>query len=190
MLLTKEQRSAVRFLLRRIGSEPCLMLGGYAGCGKSTCLAHLAERWPDFASRKELIAQTGHQPAAWPLVVLKELWDNALDACEDARVPPKITVQVAKDGIEVRDNGPRIPADVADGVLDFAVRVSTREAYISPTRGVQGNALKTIVALPFVLDGEQGRVTIDARAVRHAIAMKVDRISKGPSSTTSGTTVL
>ena len=39
----------------------------------------------DFCSRKELIAQTGHQPEAWPLVVLKELVDNALDACEDHR---------------------------------------------------------------------------------------------------------
>ncbi len=39
----------------------------------------------DFCSRKELIAQTGHPPEAWPLVVLKELVDNALDACEDHR---------------------------------------------------------------------------------------------------------
>ncbi len=38
----------------------------------------------DFCSRKELIAQTGHQPEAWPLVALKELVDNALDACEEA----------------------------------------------------------------------------------------------------------
>ncbi len=34
----------------------------------------------DFCSRKELIAQTGHQPDAWPLVVLMELVDNSLDA--------------------------------------------------------------------------------------------------------------
>ena len=31
-----------------------------------------------------------------------------------------------------------------------------------PTRGAQGNALKTIVAMPFVLDGERGRVEIEA----------------------------
>jgi len=36
----------------------------------------------DFCSRKELIAQTGHNLDVWPLVVLKELVDNALDACE------------------------------------------------------------------------------------------------------------
>ena len=35
----------------------------------------------DFCSEKELVAQTGHRPAQWPLVVLKELVDNAMDAC-------------------------------------------------------------------------------------------------------------
>ena len=40
----------------------------------------------EFCSRKELIAQTGHEPDAWPLVVLKELVDNALDACEEAGI--------------------------------------------------------------------------------------------------------
>ena len=49
----------------------------------------------DFCSRKELIAQTGHGPESWPLVVLKELLDNALDACEDAGVAPEIAVTVA-----------------------------------------------------------------------------------------------
>ena len=39
----------------------------------------------DFCSEKELITQTGHQTDAWPLVVLKELVDNALNACEDHR---------------------------------------------------------------------------------------------------------
>ena len=42
-------------------------------------------------------------------------------------------------------------------LLDYTVRVSSREAYVSPTRGAQGNALKTIVAMPFVLDEEMGK---------------------------------
>jgi DNA topoisomerase VI subunit B len=142
--------------------------------------AFRTSRLLDFCSRKELIAQTGHQPDAWPLVILKELVDNALDACEDARVPPEVAVRVDKEGIEVQDNGPGIPGEVVDGVLDFAVRVSTREAYVSPTRGAQGNALKTIIAMPFVLDGGQGRVTVEARGVRHDISMRVDRIRQKP----------
>jgi DNA topoisomerase VI subunit B len=134
----------------------------------------------DFCSRKELIAQTGHQPADWPLVLLKELLDNALDACEDARTPPVVHVTVDDQGVTVADNGPGIPPETVDGVLDFAVRVSSREAYVSPTRGAQGNALKTVLAMPFVLDGDQGRVEIASRGVRHGITLRVDRIRQAP----------
>jgi DNA topoisomerase VI subunit B len=134
----------------------------------------------DFCSRKELIAQTGHEPADWPLVVLKELMDNALDACEEAGVAPRITIAVDENGITVEDNGPGLPADVIDGVLDFSVRVSSREAYIAPDRGAQGNALKTLIALPYVLDGAQGVVEIDALGVRHTIAFSADPIRQVP----------
>ena len=55
----------------------------------------------DFCSRKELIAQTGHQPDAWPLVVLKELVDNALDACEETDVAPVIDIVVNDIGTDI-----------------------------------------------------------------------------------------
>jgi Histidine kinase-, DNA gyrase B-, and HSP90-like ATPase len=134
----------------------------------------------DFCSRKELIAQTGHQPDDWPLVVLKELVDNALDACEEAGIAPAIAVRVDENGITVSDNGPGLPAKVVEDVLDFSVRVSSREAYVAPDRGAQGNALKTLVAMPFVLDGKTGRVEVDARGVRHAITFAVDPIRQQP----------
>ena len=122
----------------------------------------------DFASAKELTAQTGHAVDEWPLVIVKELLDNALDACEEAGIAPAIAIEVDEDGILVSDNGPGVPASTIEGVLDFSIRVSSREAYVSPTRGAQGNALKTIVAMPFVLsDGERGEVEIAARGERH-----------------------
>jgi DNA topoisomerase VI subunit B len=142
--------------------------------------AFRTSRLLDFCSRKELIAQTGHQPDAWPLVILKELLDNSLDACEDAGTPPEITVKVDAAGIEVIDNGPGIPNKTVEGVLDFAVRVSTREAYVSPCRGAQGNALKCLVAMPFVLHGEEGQVEVEAHGALHKITMRVDRIRQQP----------
>jgi DNA topoisomerase VI subunit B len=113
-------------------------------------------------------------------VVLKELVDNALDACEFARVAPKITITVDKSGITVADNGPGIPLSTIDGILDYSVRVSSCEAYCSPTRGAQGNALKTILAMPFVLDGNTGRVDIAAHGQRHEIVFAVDRVRQQP----------
>src|SRR4051812_37570241 len=59
----------------------------------------------DFASKKELTAQTGHDPDDWPLVVLKELVDNSIDACEEASIAPEVAVTVDKSGITVADNG-------------------------------------------------------------------------------------
>jgi hypothetical protein len=53
----------------------------------------------DFASEKELVAQTGHQRSAWPLVVLKELVDNAIDTCEEAGVAPVVFIKVDDEGI-------------------------------------------------------------------------------------------
>ncbi len=134
----------------------------------------------DFCSEKELIAQTGHRPEAWPLVVLKELVDNALDACEEARTAPEITVKVDDTGITVSDNGPGIPAETVADVLDFSLRVSSREAYVAPDRGAQGNALKTIVAMPFVLDGESGRVEVATATGRHRITFGVNAIRQEP----------
>src|SRR5437868_10760346 len=35
------------------------------------------------------------------------------------------------------------------------VRVSSREAYVSPTRGAQGNALQTLLVMGFALDSQE-----------------------------------
>ena len=134
----------------------------------------------DFFSVKELTAQIGHGRDVWPLVAVKELIDNSLDACEDQDIAPMIEVSVSEAGITITDNGPGIPPETVARLLDYSVRVSSREAYVSPTRGAQGNALKTIVAMPFVLDGEAGAVTIAARGIEHRITCRVDRLRQEP----------
>jgi DNA topoisomerase VI subunit B len=137
-------------------------------------------RLAEFCSKKELTNQTGHAPDEWPLVILKELLDNALDACEEAGTAPVIEIIVNAEGITVCDNGPGIPAETVDGIVNYAVRVSSREAYVSPTRGAQGNALKTILAMPYALDRNHGRVDISAHGQRHEIIFRVDPIRQEP----------
>ena len=135
----------------------------------------------EFCTRKELVLQTGQPVDTWPLVVVKELVDNAINSCEEAGVAPQVAVSVTgESSITVADNGPGIPPDTVAAMLDFSVRVSSREAYVSPTRGAQGNALKTLVAMPYVLDGAVGRVEIAARGVNHLITFKVDPIQQVP----------
>ena len=134
----------------------------------------------DFCSVTELTAQTGHEVDDWPLVVLKELLDNALDACEDAGSAPVMHVDVGDEGIAVTDNGPGIPEAVIRGATDFNVRVSSREAYVAPDRGKQGNALMTIIAMPYVLDGEIGSVEVATGGTAYTIEMRLDRMRQQP----------
>lgn len=132
----------------------------------------------DFFSEKELVTQTGHEITDWPLVIVKELIDNALDACEEADVAPVIHVTADACGIGVRDNGPGLPDETLKGALDFTVRASNREAYVAPDRGAQGNALKTLIPMPRVLDPDGGRFVVEAHGKRHAIRCAADPISQ------------
>lgn len=150
------------------------------GTGKLERTTFRTSRALEFCSRKELVAQTGHDPDEWPLVIAKELIDNGLDACEEAGVAPQIIVNVGKRGIVITDNGPGVTTETLDAVMDYTVRASSREAYVAPDRGAQGNALKTVLAMPFALDGERGRVDIVAHGQRHKITFEVDTIRQRP----------
>jgi DNA topoisomerase VI subunit B len=80
--------------------------------------AFATSRLLDFFSRKELTAQIGHAERDWPLVALKELVDNALDACEDQGIAPDIDVTVDEKGIAVKDNGPGLALDTVEKMLE------------------------------------------------------------------------
>ena len=165
---------------------------------KLTRVAFKVSRLMEFCSRRELENQTGHSLVEWPLVVAKELIDNALDACEETEVAPAISVRVEPGAIIVEDNAGGITAETIESILDYSIRVSSREAYVSPTRGAQGNALKTILAMGYVLGREPGRGTeaeiaatarsdeaagvtiVEARGVRHQIEFRVDHINNQP----------
>ncbi|OHB79568.1 MAG: hypothetical protein A2W31_18105 [Planctomycetes bacterium RBG_16_64_10] len=100
--------------------------------------------------------------------------DNALDACEEADIAPEITVTADECGITVKDNGPGIPEDTLKGAMDFSVRCSNREMYVAPDRGAQGNALMTLLSMPYILDPDDGRLVIDTRGARHDIVCRAE----------------
>ena len=59
---------------------------------------------------------------------------------------------------------------------------------MSPTRGAQGNALKTILAMGYVLDRERqggnaeavGVTIIETRGIEHRIEFRVDHVNNEP----------
>jgi hypothetical protein len=151
-------------------------------------VAFTTSRLMEFCTERELIAlRPATNPIKWPRVVVKELVDNSIDACEEAEIAPviKVTITTGKSGkptrIVVEDNGPGIPPATITDIIDYNVRVSSREAYISPTRGRQGNALKTLLPMSYVLGGKiKGETWIEARGRKHRLVFRVNQIKQEP----------
>ena len=153
--------------------------------GTLTRVPFKVSRLMEFCTKRELVNQTGHRETEWLLVVLKELTDNALDECEEAGIAPTINIEVNGDQIIIADNGRGIPAKTIKGILNYSVRVSSREAYVSPTRGAQGNALKTILPMGYVLDERKGEdafseTIIESHRRLHRIRFSVDHVRQEP----------
>jgi DNA topoisomerase VI subunit B len=136
----------------------------------------------EYFDANELRTMTGQPRERFADVVVKELGDNALDAAEmraDERkgVPPKVIIQVwrrKKDVvIRVSDNAGGISPKKVEKILDMKTRTSDKAAYRSTTRGLQGNALKTIIGMPYAL-GSKKPVIIDTQGKRFVIRPRVD----------------
>jgi DNA topoisomerase VI subunit B len=134
----------------------------------------------EFFSEKELGLQVGFAKAQWPIALLKEVIDNALDACETAGRLPDIAITLEPDALSIRDNGPGLPVATLERSLDYLVRVSDKVHYVSPSRGQLGNALKCVWAAPYVAHGEAGCVEVTTGGVTHRIAVSLDRIAQQP----------
>lgn len=122
----------------------------------------------DYFTIRGLVKQTGQPAYNLGNMAVKELLDNALDAGELANVDPLITVHCCENNrVTITDNGLGMPAHVVESLLNFTNRTSDKAAYRSPSRGQQGQALKTLVGLPFALNG--GLLIIEACGLRHEI---------------------
>jgi hypothetical protein len=108
---------------------------------------------------QKLTSVTAHD---WDLYILKELVDNALDADETdpAIGSPHISVEMEYATDEGVDRSLQIrvrnrsvfPLDYVESIFDLTRRVSVKDYYSRPTRGAQGNALKTILGIPYALN--------------------------------------
>src|SRR5215216_4275680 len=134
-------------------------------------------RAAEYFDQAGLSKQTGQVPSRFAEVVIKELADNALDAAEYARVAPEVEITAQEKGsaliLSVADNGLGIPSKTVQKMLDFNTRTSDKAVYRSPTRGAQGNALKTIVGIPHALGCLEPTI-IEARGIRHWITARVN----------------
>jgi hypothetical protein len=138
-------------------------------------------RAAEYFSVPELQTLTGQPRSRFVSVVIKELMDNAIDACETESVAPLVHVSWIPDAatelaqLTVQDNGGGIPRALVRRIFNFDTRTSDKAAYRSPTRGAQGNALKTVLGIPYAL-GVRGPLRLEAQGRCHLITAHVDPV--------------
>jgi DNA topoisomerase VI subunit B len=82
----------------------------------------VTSRQHEFFTEKELTMQFGAPRALWPLMTVKELIDNSLDAAEATDVAPEIAIVLEADSVTVTDNGPGLKASTIASALDYNLR--------------------------------------------------------------------
>jgi DNA topoisomerase VI subunit B len=137
----------------------------------------------DLFTRDGLEKQTGITASQWNIYCIKELFDNAIDACEIAGISPVIQLSITKDEdstirLLIKDNAGGISKEQLLQIIDLSTYTSTKYYYKRPTRGFQGNALLTILAIPFVLDLPTASVRICTQGRTYNIKLVEDRISQ------------
>ena len=139
-------------------------------------------RLAEFASISEMEKQTGQPVANWPLVIVKEVADNAFDEMEEAGVAPVIEIAVDGATITVADRGRGIKPAVVKALTDYSAKQSSRAAVVAPTRGQQGNALHSIVAMGYLLakGGDAGETVIESHGKAHTLRFAIDPVRRTP----------
>ncbi len=118
------------------------------------------------------------------LTAIKESVDNALDACEDARILPEITVEVERLGdgtskgadlirIRVQDNGPGIPVDDVVDVFGQYL-ASSKFGRGRCSRGQQGIGISAVTTWAQLTHGTGVTVVTKTAKMRQAVKMVVE----------------
>ena len=114
----------------------------------------------DYVSQRGLLTLTGCSVERLDLFIMKELIDNALDACgEDDKSDNSILVSFDTEKflkISVKDNGKGLNPEDIMKITDFNKLYSTKHHYKVPKRGSLGNAFKTLMGIPYALAQEKG----------------------------------
>ena len=146
----------------------------------------------DFIRLEGLQKLTNVTAHDWDLYILKELVDNALDADEsmpgtDAHPSIRVVMEYDRQAYGLRvtvSNKARFPLEHITELFSLDKRVSVKDYYKIPTRGAQGNALKTILGIPYALhyfyladyNLEETPLSITYGAERYQVKLAVDEL--------------
>src|SRR3989339_1266079 len=120
------------------------------------------------------------------LMAVKEAVDNSLDACEEARVPPEISVEIIemsefKYKIIIEDNGPGI---VKKQIPNIFARLLYGSKFhtLKQARGQQGIGISAAVLYSQLTTGKPAKITskISPKDPAHYYELKIDTQKNKP----------
>ncbi len=122
---------------------------------------------------------TGVNPRDFDKLIVKELIDNSLDACDELGTTPKITVQIdTKDDLitfTVSDNANGIEEKSIAKIIDLTTISSSRYLYKYPTRGALGHFWKYILGMSHAFysvnkrESSEAPITITTKGKRYEL---------------------
>jgi DNA topoisomerase-6 subunit B len=120
------------------------------------------------------------------LTVVKEAVDNSLDACEEARILPEVSVQIIEMGNErfriiVEDNGPGIVRKQIGNIFAKLLYGSKFHS-LKQARGQQGIGISAAVLYAQLTTGRPARITtrIDPKHPAHYMELHLDTKTNEP----------
>ncbi|GEM_PF-1430542 len=102
----------------------------------------------------------GMPPDRWNNIIVKELIDNSLDELDKKKDEKEIRIISCYNHFAISDSGRGFSEELLDEIYDFSKYVSSK-LYRKVSRGMRGNALKTIIGICYINNYHLHFVTAD-----------------------------
>ncbi len=136
-----------------------------------------------FSKNRHLLGFDSPQKAL--LTAVREAVDNALDACEEARILPEIVVELTEVGegrykVRIEDNGPGIPKSEM-GKIFAKLLYGSKFHRLKQSRGQQGIGISAAVMYAQMTTGEPANIISKMRGGKpHHIHLFIDTAKNQP----------
>lgn len=162
-------------------SSPSLPFSGFGPVSSLSGIAVPATVDAELFTEAGLTRHLGVGRDSWLLAVLKELLDDALDACEISGVnSPDIGVNITDTTLSVAYNGFDLSKTALSEHVLLSAESIAESPYLTLSRGQNGKTLKSLLAAGLLIDGKSSCIHVESCGERHVIEVRHEINKDGP----------